>query len=116
MAIIELEKMRYTIQNAEGKQGTIEVVDVCIVTNSTLERSFLLSIVLDRSSAKNSKYIFLSHSHLAFTLVTSGYFSVMVYYITMCILLRQLYCRRIIRLGGNECVRTYVHVHVHVHI
>jgi hypothetical protein len=61
MAMIALEKTRHTVQGGGGGEvGTIEVVDLCVETNSTLERTFVLSVIITRTSAnttKNSKYI-----------------------------------------------------------
>ena len=61
VAMIALEKTRHTVQGGGGGEvGTIEVVDLCVETNSTLERTFVLSVIIIRTSAnttKNSKYI-----------------------------------------------------------
>ena len=51
MAVIALEKTTHTVESkAIGEKGTIEVVNVCVETNSTLERPFELPLFINRSS------------------------------------------------------------------
>ena len=61
VAVIALEKTKHTVESkGDGEEGTIEVVNVCVETNSTLERTFVLPVIIRRSSANttNSEYIY----------------------------------------------------------
>ena len=54
VAEVELEQRRFSIDGVEDDEGVVHevrIVEVCIVTNSTLERSFSLSLLVDRSGA-----------------------------------------------------------------
>lgn len=54
VAEVELEQRRFILDGVEDDERVVvRIVEVCIVTNSTLERSFHLSLVVNRSSALN---------------------------------------------------------------
>lgn len=66
MAVIGLEQKSIVVDGADEDEGVvIRVVEVCVVTNSTLERSFNLSLVVDRSTAPDNDCEYrISHSKL----------------------------------------------------
>lgn len=54
VAEVELEQRRFILDGVEDDERVVvRTVEVCIVTNSTLERSFNLSLVVNRSAALN---------------------------------------------------------------
>lgn len=53
VAVIGLEQMNYVVASPEEEQVTVQVVEVCVVTNNTLERTFVLSLI---TGPTNSEY------------------------------------------------------------
>lgn len=54
VAEVGLEQRRFILDGVEDDERVVvRTVEVCIVTNSTLERSFNLSLVVNRSAALN---------------------------------------------------------------
>lgn len=55
MAEVELEQRRFRLDGVENDEGVVHelrIVEVCIVTNSTLERSFSLPLLVDRKNGE----------------------------------------------------------------